>query len=197
MRLILASTSAIRHHLLTSAGVSVVVQPARIDEESIRQSLEAEAAKPRDMADTLAELKARKIAERFPEDLVIGCDQILDLKGKVFSKPSSVAEAGEQLRLLRGKVHSLWSAVVIYEAARPVWRVVAETKLTMRSFSDAYLDAYLARNWPSVRDSVGAYKLEEEGSRLFSAVDGDYFTVLGLPLLPVLGYLGQRGLIQT
>lgn len=197
MRLILASTSAIRHHLLTSAGVSVVVQPARIDEESIRQSLEAEAAKPRDMADTLAELKARKIAERFPEDLVIGCDQILDLKGKVFSKPSSVEEAGEQLRLLRGKVHSLWSAVVIYEAARPVWRVVAETKLTMRSFSDAYLDAYLARNWPSVRDSVGAYKLEEEGSRLFSAVDGDYFTVLGLPLLPVLGYLGQRGLIQT
>lgn len=197
MSLILASTSQIRQQLLAAAGVEFAAHPARIDEESIRRSLDAEGSRPRDMADALAEMKARKIAERFQNTMVLGCDQILDFKGKSLGKPATLADARAQLLQLRGQTHSLWSAAVIYENARPVWRILAEAKLVMRQVSDAYLDDYLSRNWESVRHSVGGYKLEEEGSRLFSAVDGDYFTVLGLPLLPVLGYLGQRGLIKT
>ncbi len=197
MSLILASTSQIRQQLLAAAGVEFTAHPARIDEESIRRSLDAEGSRPRDMADALAEMKARKIAERFQTSMVLGCDQILDFKGKSLGKPATLADARTQLLQLRGQAHSLWSAAVIYDNARPVWRILAEAKLVMRQVSEAYLDDYLARNWESVRHSVGGYKLEEEGSRLFSAVDGDYFTVLGLPLLPVLGYLGQRGLIKT
>lgn len=197
MSLILASTSQIRQQLLAAAGVEFTAHPARIDEESIRRSLDAEGSRPRDMADALAEMKARKIAERFQTSMVLGCDQILDFKGKSLGRPATLADARAQLLQLRGQTHSLWSAAVIYDNARPVWRILAEAKLVMRQVSDAYLDDYLSRNWESVRHSVGGYKLEEEGSRLFSAVDGDYFTVLGLPLLPVLGYLGQRGLIKT
>jgi len=197
MTLILASTSQIRQQMLSAAGVPFTAQPARIDEDMIRRALQAENARPRDMADTLAEMKARKIAERHPESMVLGCDQILDFQGKVLAKPETPEVACAQLRLLRGTSHKLWSAAVIYQDAKPVWRFVAESRLVMRPISDAYLDDYVSRNWDSIRHSVGAYKLEEEGSRLFSAVEGDYFTVLGLPLLPVLGYLGDRGHIPT
>ncbi|RGP35849.1 Maf family protein [Pseudotabrizicola alkalilacus] len=197
MTLILASTSQIRQQMLSAAGVPFTAQPARIDEDMIRRALQAENARPRDMADTLAEMKARKIAERHPESMVLGCDQILDFQGKVLAKPETPDVACAQLRLLRGTSHKLWSAAVIYQDAKPVWRFVAEARLVMRPISDAYLDDYVSRNWDSIRHSVGAYKLEEEGSRLFSAVEGDYFTVLGLPLLPVLGYLGDRGHIPT
>ncbi|MFN4154292.1 MAG: Maf family protein [Paracoccaceae bacterium] len=197
MTLILASNSQIRQHLLTAAGVPFTVQAARIDEDMIRRALQAENAPPRDIADTLAEMKARKVAERYPQDLVLGSDQILDFQGEVLSKPETPEDACAQLRRLRGQSHRLWSAAVIYQGAKPVWRFVGEARLVMRGVSDAYLKEYVARNWHSIRHSVGGYKLEEEGSRLFSAVEGDYFTVLGLPLLPVLGYLGDRGLIPT
>jgi len=197
MTLILASSSQIRMHLLNAAAVPFTVSPVRIDEETIRRALEAENARPRDIADTLAEMKARKVAERHPQDLVLGCDQVLDLKGKVLSKPDSPQMALDQLTQLRGQSHKLLSAVVLYHEAKPVWRFIGEARLTMRSVSDTYLSDYIERNWESIRHSVGAYKLEEEGSRLFSAVDGDYFTVLGLPLLPLLGYLGDRGFIPT
>ena len=197
MTLILASSSQIRMHLLNAAAVPFTVSPARIDEETIRRALEAENARPRDIADTLAEMKARKVAERHPQDLVLGCDQVLDLKGKVLSKPDSPQMALDQLTQLRGQSHKLLSAVVLYHEAKPIWRFIGEARLTMRSVSDTYLSDYIERNWESIRHSVGAYKLEEEGSRLFSAVDGDYFTVLGLPLLPLLGYLGDRGFIPT
>lgn len=195
--LILASSSEIRAQLLANAGVPVEIMPARIDEEAIRAALEAEQAGPRDVADALAEMKARKISEKHGDALVLGCDQILAFKGAILSKPECVDAARAQLRLLRGNRHALLSAVVIYEAGKPVWRHVGEVRLTMRSFSDAYLDAYLDRNWNSIRHAVGAYKLEEEGVRLFSHIEGDYFTVLGLPLLAVLDYLGTRGLIAT
>jgi len=197
MTLTLASSSKIRLQLLLAAGVPVTVRVARVDEDSIRRALLLEQANPRDIADTLAEMKARKIAEKYPEEMVLGCDQVLDLKGKTLSKPSSPEDAFAQLCELRGQTHKLLSAAVIYEEAKPVWRMVAEARLTMRILSNAYLQDYVERNWNSIRDSVGSYKLEEEGSRLFSTVDGDYFTVLGLPLLPLLGYLGDRGLVAT
>lgn len=196
-RLILASQSPIRARLLAQAGVTVDALPARIDEDAIRIALEAERATPRDIADTLAEMKARKLAERNPDAVVIGCDQVLEFRKTVYGKPETPAQARAQLCALRGQTHRLLSAVVVYDRAEPVWRHVGEVRLTMRDFSDAFLDDYLSRNWESLRESVGGYKLEEEGVRLFTAVEGDYFTVLGLPLLPLLAWLGQRGYIAS
>jgi septum formation protein len=195
--LILASGSAIRLRLLQAAGLAVEARPVRVDEEAIRLALAAEGARPRDVADTLAEMKARKVAERFPEALVLGCDQVLAFRGEVWGKPETPDAARQQLLRLRGATHGLLSAAVLYHEARPVWRHVGEVRLTMRAFSDAWLEDYLSRNWASIRESVGGYKLEEEGVRLFSAVEGDYFTVLGLPLLPLLCHLGDRGAIPA
>ncbi len=195
MALILASSSAIRLQLLRAAGPSVSAQSPRVDEETVRLALQSEDAPPRDIADTLAEMKARKISERHPADLVIGCDQVLALGREVFGKAETPAQARDQLTRLRGKTHRLHSAIVAYENAVPVWRHISEASLTMHDVSDPYLDDYLARNWDSIRHSVGCYKLEEEGVRLFSAITGDYFTILGLPLLPLLAWLGTRGMI--
>lgn len=195
--LILASTSATRLSMLRAAGLDPIPVAPRVDEASVRDSLVAEGATPRDIADALAEMKARKVAEKHPEALVLGCDQVLALDRDCFAKPDSPDDARRQLRRLRGKTHKLLSAAVVYEAAKPVWRHVAEARLTMHSFSDAYLDDYVARNWDSIRHSVGCYKVEEEGVRLFSAIAGDHFTILGLPLLPLLAWLGNRGMIAT
>jgi len=195
--LLLASASEIRLHLLRNAGIEVTALPARIDETAIRQSLEAESAKPHDIADALAELKARKLADKHPDALVLGCDQVLAFENRIYGKPETVDEARAQLFAFRGQTHQLISALVLYDAGRPIWRHIARARLTMHSASDGYLDAYLARNWHSIRHSVGAYKLEEEGIRLFSAIEGDYFTILGLPLLPLISYLGTRGFIAT
>lgn len=197
MSLILASTSPIRLQLLRAAGVEITALAARVDEETIKSALLAEGAKPRDIADTLAEMKARKVADKHPQDFVLGCDQVLEFQGELFSKPQTVEDAKDQLSKLRGNSHKLLSAAVIYHDGEPVWRHIAEARLTMRRISDEYLADYLRRNWESIRHSVGGYKLEEEGARLFSAVSGDTFTVLGLPLLPILGYLGDRGIIAS
>ena len=195
--IILASGSEIRAQLLRAAGLDVTAIAPRVDEAMIRQSLQAEAAKPHDIADTLAEMKAARVADKHPEALVLGCDQVLEFQGDILSKPETIAEARQQIIALRGHSHKLLSAAVLYDAGKPIWRHIAEATLTMRPVSDAYLDAYLARNWPGLSTSVGGYKLEEEGVRLFSAISGDYFTILGLPLLPLLGYLSLRGFIQT
>ena len=195
--LLLASASEIRLLLLRNAGLQVTAQPARVDEQTIRHALEAEGATPRDIADALAEVKARKLADKNPTALVLGCDQVLAFQGRAFGKPETAEAARAQLHDLRGQTHQLLSAVVLYDQGKPVWRHVGQARLTMHTMSDTYIDAYLARNWASVQHSVGAYKLEEEGVRLFSAVEGDYFTILGLPLLALLGYLGQRGFIAT
>lgn len=195
MGFVLASTSPIRLQLLRSAGLEVEAVAPRVDEATARRALLAEAAKPRDIADALAEMKARKIADRRPGDLILGCDQVLEHNGALWSKPESPEEARAQLRQLRGGSHRLFSAVVACENAEPVWRHVAEARLTMHPISDAYLDDYVARNWDSIRHSVGGYKIEEEGVRLFSAITGDHFTILGLPLLPLLAWLGTRGMI--
>lgn len=194
--IILASGSDIRAQLLKNAGVEFSIQTARVDEQMLRAGLEAEGASPRDIADALAEAKARKVSSKLQGSLVIGCDQVLDLDGVVLSKPNTKIEARAQLTSLRNKRHSLLSAAVIYLDRQPVWRHVGVARLHMRDFTDAFMDDYLDRNWESIRHSVGGYKLEEEGIRLFDKVDGDYFNVLGMPLIEILSYLTLRGDLQ-
>ncbi len=196
MALVLASGSAIRAQMLRNAGIVFDTAPARVDEGAIRAALEHEGAHARDIADALAEAKARKVAGRRLDALVLGCDQVLGLKGAVLEKPATVEDARAQLKRLRGQSHQLFSAAVLYADGAPIWRHVGTARLEMRDFSDAYLDGYLARNWPGIGASVGAYKLEEEGVRLFARIQGDYFTILGLPLLELLNYLALRGEVE-
>jgi septum formation protein len=191
--IILASGSEIRASLLRNAMVPFTVVKARVDEDMIRQSLLLEQASPRDVADTLAELKAQRVAAKHPDALVIGCDQVLAQDRTIYTKPETPEHALEQLQSLRGQKHQLLSAAVIYGEGKPLWRHVGVVRLQMRDASDTYLRDYVDRNWESIRHSVGAYKLEEEGVRLFTRIDGDYFNVLGLPLLELLSYLTLRG----
>lgn len=196
MTLILASSSAIRAQLLRAAGAEPVCVSPRVDESAIRAALTAEGATPRDIADALAESKARKVAQRHPQDWVLGCDQVLAAGGECLEKPATLDAARAQLLRLRGQTHQLLSAAVLYHRAEPVWRHVGVARLTMRDVSDAYLDAYLARNWPAIASSVGGYQLEGEGVRLFAQVQGDYFTILGLPLIELLNFLTLRGVLD-
>lgn len=195
--LILASASPIRAQMLRAAGLSIAIDSPRVDETTIKHALLAEEATPHDIADALAEAKARKIANRHAGARVLAADQVLAQGTDLFSKPETRTEAHDQLLRLRGKTHVLLSAAVLYENAEPVWRHVGRARLTMRAFSDAFLEDYLDRNWPEVGNSVGAYKLEEEGIRLFSHIEGNHFTILGLPLLELLNFLSVRGTIAA
>lgn len=197
VQIVLASGSEIRAQMLHRAGVSFRVEVPRVDEDSVRRALEAERAKPQDIADALAELKARRIADKNPEAMVLGCDQVLDFEGTVFAKPASPEEACEQISALQGKQHMLLSAAVVFDAGQPVWRHVGKVRLRMRDLSPGFISAYVERNWDSIRHAVGAYKLEEEGVRLFSAIEGDHFNVLGLPLIELLNYLALKGVLET
>ena len=194
--IVLASGSEIRAHLLRQAGINFLVEGARVDEGAIKAALLAEGASPRDIADTLAEAKARKVSGKHPGALVLGCDQVLDFEGKLLSKPESPEAALRQLMDMRGKRHMLLSAAVIYRDGEPLWRHVGQVRMVMRQASDSYLEGYVTRNWDSIRHAVGAYKLEEEGVRLFTMIDGSYFNVLGLPMLELINYLGLQGIIE-
>ncbi|CUH49933.1 Maf family protein [Ruegeria atlantica] len=194
--IILASGSSIRAQLLRNAGVPFTVQTARVDEDTAKRALLAENAPPRDIADTLAEMKARKVSDKKPGAMVLGCDQVLDFDGQLLSKPETPEDALAQLKAMRGKRHILLSAAVIYQNGEPIWRHVGQVRLRMRMSSDAYLRDYVDRNWDSIRHAVGAYKLEEEGVRLFATIDGDYFNVLGMPLLELLNFLAVKGMID-
>ena len=193
--LILASGSEIRSSLLRQARVPVEIVPAAVDEASIKLSLISENVSARDIADALAEAKARKVASKYPGRLVLGADQVLEFEGELLSKPSSPDDAIQQLTSMRGKKHDLFSAAVIYDDVKPVWRHVGKVSLFMRDASDTWLADYVDRNWSSIQSAVGGYKLEEEGSRLFTRIHGDYFNVLGMPLLEILSYLTLRGFL--
>ncbi|WP_380055920.1 Maf family protein [Falsihalocynthiibacter sp. SS001] len=192
-RIILASTSQIRAEMLSNARIEFTTEKPRVDEEAIKAALQAEQAPPRDIADTLAEYKARKVSQKHLDAIVIGCDQVLDFKGDILSKPQSPEHAQEQLKMLSNDRHQLLSAAVIYEDGKPVWRHVGVVRLQMRALSDDFIVDYVARNWDDIRHCVGAYQLEKEGVRLFTRVDGDYFNVLGMPLLELISYLTLRG----
>lgn len=190
--LILASSSATRRDLLIAAGLALTQIPARIDEESILHALQAEGAHPRDIADTLAEMKAHKIAARHPDSLVLGCDQVLALGRLLLMKPHSPDHAMAQLSQMQGHTHHLYAAIVLYDQGKPVWRHIGIARMTMHPLSDAAIASYVQDNWHSIRHSVGCYRIEDSEDALFSAVEGDITTIQGLPMPPLLDYLHQR-----
>ena len=183
--------------MLEKAGVAVTCHAPLVDEEMLKEALLAERATPRDIADRLAEAKARKVSNKFPDGVTLGADQTLELDGTILSKPQDPDDALDQLTRMAGRTHKLHSAAVVYEAGKPVWRHISEARLTMRAASHGYLIDYVQRNWPAIGGSVGAYRIEEEGVRLFERVEGDHFTILGLPLMPLLGWFGTRGFIAS
>lgn len=195
MSLVLASGSAARRRLLEAAGLTFEVDVPRVDEEAAKASLRAEGLRPRDQADALAALKALSVSRSRP-DFVIGADQMLALGDKVFDKPKDVNEAREHLLQLRGQTHELITAAVVAREGVIIWRHIDTPKLKMRAFSEAFLDDYLARAGDQVLRSVGAYQLEGLGAQLFERVDGDYFSVLGLQLLPLLAFLREHGIAR-
>ena len=194
--LTLASTSSIRRHLLTQAGVSFEAIASGVDEDAVKQAMLAEGASPRNQADKLAELKAFKVSQKHP-GFVLGCDQILSFEGHSFDKAETLDEAYERLSQLRGKTHSLECAAVIAKDGQAVWRLVTSPKLTMRSFSDEFLRAYLRSYGQEALSSVGCYQFEGPGAQLFERVEGDFFSILGLPLLEVLAFLRLHGEVPT
>jgi len=192
---VLASTSASRRALLEGAGVPFTARAPGVDESAAKAALLGEGLGPRDMADALAELKAIRL--RAGEALVIGADQTLDFEGELIDKAENLEEARVRLQRLRGKPHKLHAGVVVAQAGRPIWREVQTATLWMRPFSDDFLDDYLAREGEAVLSSVGCYRLEDIGVQLFSRIDGDYFTILGLPMLGLLDLLRRHGVLAT
>lgn len=192
-RLILASGSAIRAQILTGAGLEfeTIVKP--VDEGAIKDSMRSEGAKIRDIADALAEAKAVRVS-RQEAGLVIGADQIMTMDGALYDKPTSIADAKDRLWSMRGRRHELVGAVVAAENGQPVWRYVGETRLWVREFSEEFLDQYIAVEGDRPLKSVGAYRFEGPGAHLFERVEGDFFSILGLSLLPLLDYLRARGI---
>lgn len=185
---VLASRSASRTALLSAAGVRFDSRSPGVDEAAAKASLQSEGATPREVADALAELKAVRTSGR-AEGLVIGADQTLDLDGQLIDKAESLQEARERLIALRGRPHKLHSAVVVARDGTPIWREVKSATLWMRPFSDAFLDDYLRREGEELLGSVGCYRLEGLGVQLFERIEGDYFTILGLPMLGLLDLL--------
>lgn len=197
MSLILASASASRAAMLRQAGLDFDIRPARIDEEEIKLSLKNDGASLRDVATALAELKAHRISSAEPADFIIAADSMVACDGRWYDKPADMQTAREHLQSLRGKTHELLSAVVLARGGSVIWRHVESARLTMRDFSDAFLDAYLAQAGDAVLSCVGCYQLEGLGAQLFSRIQGDHFSILGLPLLPLLDILRENKVLRS
>ena len=196
-RLILASASASRRALLEGAGLRFDVEPAAIDEAVVKQSARVDGLTAADAAIILADMKAGRVSARHPGALVIGADQILVCEGAWFDKPRDPAEAGDHLKALRGRAHSLATAVVCHLNGQSIWQHEEQPCLTMRAFSDAFLASYLAGEGDDVTTTVGAYRLEAAGIHLLSRIDGAHDAILGLPLLPLLQFLRNRGVLAA
>jgi septum formation protein len=195
-RIVLASGSLFRKAMLEAAGVDIDVMPARIDERAVEKTLEGSGASPEDVAQVLAEAKALDVSEKNPGRLVLGCDQTLSLGDELFHKPKDMEGARAQLLKLSGKTHQLNSAVVLARNGEAFWRYVGVANLTMRKLDPAFVGRHLARVGPMALNSVGAYQIEGEGIQLFEKVEGDHFTIVGLPLLPLLRELRELGAID-
>lgn len=195
--LILASSSSTRRAVLHAAGLEFSVETPGVDEEEIKHSLKAQGATGMQIAETLAELKAQRISARHQGALVIGADQILDCNGVLFDKPHDLAHARAQLLALRGKPHQLLCAICVAQNGARIWHHNGRVTLTMRAFSDEFLDAYLRRAGQDVLGSVGAYRLEGLGAQLFARIEGDWFSILGVPLLPLLDFLRGHKLVAA
>ncbi|MFU0505101.1 Maf-like protein [Pseudaminobacter sp. NGMCC 1.201702] len=195
-KIILASGSPFRKTLLANAGIAFTAIPATVDERALEAPLEGTGATPDDVASILAEAKALNVAESHGDALVIGCDQTLSLEGRIFHKPRDKEEARRHLLSLSGRTHQLNSAVVLVRGGETLWRHVSVAHLTMRHLEPAFIGRHLARVGDKALSSVGAYQIEGEGIQLFEKIDGDYFTIVGLPLLPLLAELRARGAID-
>jgi septum formation protein len=194
--IVLASTSAVRRTLLAAAGLSFTAISPGVDEEAVKTEMLARGEGPKAVAQALADIKAQRVSREMA-GLVIGADQTLDLDGALFDKVADIAAARERLVMLRGREHRLHAGVAVARAGGVIWRKTVTTRLVMRDFSDAWLDDYLARNAEAALSSVGCYHLEGEGAQLFDTVEGDYFSILGLPLLDVMACLREHGALET
>jgi septum formation protein len=194
-RLILASASPARARLLQQAGIDFAIQPAEIEEAAIKRRRRGEGRSPRDCAYALAAAKAAQVSTQHRQAIVIGADQILVCADEWFDKPADITAARCQLRALRGRRHVLETAVCAMRAGERLWACASAPQLVMRDFTDSFLDDYLAREGDAILGSVGAYRLEGRGVRLFEQIDGDYFAILGLPLIALLDFLIEVGLI--
>jgi septum formation protein len=192
---VLASTSVSRRALLRGAGIDFEAIAPDVDEPAVKRALpDADAL---ELARELADRKALDVSRRRPDAVVVGGDQTLSCGGQLFDKPGTVADACVQLRALRGRMHELQSAVSVARDGEVAWRHVASARLTMRTFSDDFMDRYVAVSGKWLTTSVGAYRLEGPGAQLFERIEGDYFTILGLPLLPLLGWLRGAGVLRS
>ncbi|MDA0229460.1 MAG: Maf family nucleotide pyrophosphatase [Proteobacteria bacterium] len=193
--LILASASTARAQLLRGAGLTFETRPSDVDEDELKTTMKAEGAEA--TAGALAELKARHVAKQAPGSLVIGADQLLDCKGDWFDKARDRDDADKQLRFLRGKDHRLFTSVCAVQDGACLWRFTGAPRLKMRDFSDSFIESYLESAGDEAFGCVGAYRLEGLGAQLFAEIEGDYFTILGLPLLPLLDFLRSRGIVAA
>jgi len=198
MNLVLASQSASRRAMLDAAGVPYEAVAAQVDEAAVKDSLVASQVAPRDLADALAEMKALKVSHLVPQALVLGCDSVVALDdGTLLDKPVSREDAADHLRRMSGRHHDLYSAAVIAEGTRAVWRHVDRARMQVRTLSEAFIQDYLDAEWPAISGCVGCYRIEGRGVQLFARTEGSHFTILGLPLLPLLDYLRVRGVMTS